>query len=257
MTTPAAIKELLCSQWCSEATVAEDQGGLRLSLPLYESDGDAVTVWLRPEVGGWKISDSGTTFMRMSYEMDIDLLLTGQRARVLESILGESQLSNVDGELEMVVEEGDLGTALLAFGQAIGRIGDIRLWNKTRVVKTFYDDLAAELVRIAGRDRVVRDYQVPGLANSEDYPIDFYLSGGNQPLYVFGIPSGEKAKLATIIVQQLVQSGHSFESLIVPSDIGIIPQKDLRRLMNAAGEMVDSLTAREPLERKIRHRIGA
>lgn len=257
MTTPEAIKSLLCQQWCSDAVVSEDQGGLRLSLPMYEADGDAVTVWLRPELGGWRISDSGTTLMRMSYEMDIDLLLTGQRARVLEAILRESDITNQAGEMQMLAPEGDLGASLLAFGQAIGRIADIKLWTKTRVVNTFYDDLAQELTRIAGRDNVIRDYLVPSLENSEDYPIDFYISGGARPLYVFGVPNGDKAKLATIVVQQLAHANHQFESLIVPSDIGAIPQRDLRRLMNAAGEMVDSLTSREPLERKIRHRIGA
>lgn len=257
MSTPAVIKNLLCEQWCADAVVSEDQGGLRLSLPLYESDGDSVTVWMRPELGGWRISDSGTTLMRMSYDMDVDLLAMGNRARVFESILKETGIDNHDGDLQMFVKEGDLGSALLGFGQAVGRIGDIKLWSKSRVASTFYDDLAAELNRIAGAGNVQRDYIIPTMADAEDYPIDFYLRGGRSPLYVFGVPSGDKARLATITLQRFSAVGHQFESLIVPSDLGAIPHKDLRRLMNAANEMVDSLTAKEPLERKVRHRIAA
>ena len=257
MTTPTAIKQLLCEQWCADAVVFEDQGGLRLSLPMYEADGDAVTVWLRPELGGWVIADQGTTFMRLSYDMDLDLLDSGQRSKVLEAIFREEGIEDIGGNLTMTVQEGDLGHALLSFGRAIGRIGDIRLWNKSRVASTFYDDLAGELKQIAGVERVHADYVVPGMENTNDYPIDFYISGGASPLYVFGVPGADKAKLATIILQRLASIGHLFESLIVPSDISAIPQKDLRRLMNAANEMVDGLASREHLERKIRHRLAA
>lgn len=257
MTTTANLKELLCQQWCSTAVVAEDRAGLRLSLPMYEADGDAVTLWLRPAMGGWVIADNGTTYMRLSYDMDLDLLESPQRAKVLETILRESGISDEGGNLMMEVMEDDLGSSLFTFGQAITRISDIRLWNKTRVASTFYDDLAHELKRIAGSENVHPDYLVPGLDSAADYPIDFYLGGGVSPLYVFGIPNGDKAKLATIILQRLASIGHQFESLIVPSDITAIPQKDFRRLMNAANDMVDSVTAKEPLERKIRHRLAA
>lgn len=257
MTTPAAIKELLCKQWCTSAVVAEDRAGLRLSLPMYEADGDAVTVWIRPSLGGWEIADQGTTYMRLSYEMDLDLLETPQRAKVLENILRESGLEDRSGNLVMKVIEDDLGVALFSFGQAIARISDIKLWNKTRVANTFYDDLAHELTRIAGKENIEVNYQIPGMENAADYPIDFYIKGGHSPLYIFGIPTGDKAKLATIILQKLASQGHFFESLIVPSDLSAIPQRDLRRLMNAANDMVDSVTAKEPLERKIRHRLAA
>ena len=257
MTTPTALKQLLCEQWCADAVVFEDKGGLRLSLPMYEADGDAVTVWLRPELGGWVIADQGTTFMRLSYDMDLELLESGQRAKVLEAILREEYIEDIGGNLTMRVQEGDLGHALLNFGRAIGRIGDIRLWNKSRVASTFYDDLASELKRIAGAERVQADYIVPGIEGANDYPIDFYISGGASPLYVFGIPGTDKARLATIILQRLAALGHAFESLIVPSDISAIQQKDLRRLMNAANEMVDGLASREHLERKIKHRLAA
>lgn len=257
MSKPKTIKELLCEQWCADAVVAEDSAGLRISLPVYESDGDAVTVWVTPELGGWRIADNATTFMRLSYEMDLDLLDSGQRAKVLETILRESGISDDGGNLTMTVPEDELTQSLLTFGQAIARIGDIRLWNRARVASTFYDDLSEVLNSIVGEADVIADYLVPELPDAADYPIDFYVRGGSKPLYVFGIPSGDKAKLATIILQRLAATGHQFESLIVPSDITAIPQKDLRRLVNAANDMVDGLASRDALERKIHHRLLA
>lgn len=257
MTMPSAIKELLCEQWCADAVVGEDSAGTRISLPMYEADGDAVTVWITPSMGGWTISDNATTYMRLSYDMDLDLLDSGQRAKVLETVLRESGIADDGGNLTMRVAEDELAQSLLTFGQAIARIGDIRLWSRARVASTFYDDLAGELKRIAGDSNVKADYVVPDLQGAKDYPIDFYVTGGAKPLYVFGIPSADKAKLATIILQRLAALGHQFESLIVPSDISAIPQKDLRRLLNAANDMVDGLAARDALERKILHRLAA
>lgn len=257
MTQATELQELLCEQWCASADIAQDQAGLRLSLPLEETDGDAVTVWLNPEVGGWSLRDCGTTMMRLSYDMDPDLLLDGPRAKVLERILGEHQVRLEEGELRADAEERQLGAALMRFGQAALRIGDIKLWSKVRVASTFYDDLASQLSRIVGSHRLVRDYEVPGLSDAKDYTIDFALPELKKPFYVFGVPSADKAKLANIVLLHLRQAGHQFDSLVVPSDIDSIGRPNLRRLMNAANDVVDSITSTEALERKVRERLSA
>jgi hypothetical protein len=249
------LQELLCEQWCAELEVGEDIAGIRLSLPLVESDGDAITVWINRVVGGWRLRDCGTALMRLSYDMDIDLLADGQRARVLDRILAEHQVRLENGELVCSVEEGQLGATLLRFGQAISRVGDIKLWTRARVASTFYDDLKATLVEIVGSDRLLIDYAVPDIPDSGNYLVDFAVLGGQRPLYIFGVPSSDKAKLATIVLLHLSQSKHIFESLIIPSDIDAIGKPDLRRLMNAANELVDSSSSRDAIQRKIIQRV--
>ena len=256
MNRTEAMRELLCEQWCSGALIADDAEGLRISLPVHEADGDAVTLWIKPAMGGWHISDMGTTFMRLSYDMEFDLLSSGQRAQVLSTILEAHGIEDSDGELTMVAPEGELGPALLSFGVAISRVGDLRFWSRGRVHSTFYDDLGQELRRIAGAANVHERYEVPGLSDAADYAVDFYVSGGSTPLYVFGVPNADKAKLATIVLQRLQQADLRFESLVVPSEFNAVPPRDLRRLMNAANDMVDGFEAKEALERKVRHRIA-
>jgi hypothetical protein len=257
MKAPAELQELLCEQWCADIHIDQDKVGLRLSLPLTESDGDSVTVWINQRVGGWHLRDCGTTFMRLSYDMDVDLLAEGQRARVLERILAEHQVRNENGELVCEVEERNLGAALLRFSQAALRIGDIKLWTRSRVASTFYDDLKTHLIDIVGSDRLRIDYEPPNVPDARNYLIDFAIADIGRPLYIFGVPNSDKAKLANIILLHLQQAQHAFYSLIVPSDIESIGKPDLRRLMNAANEFVDSSSSIDAMERKIKQQLSA
>jgi len=250
------LQELLCEQWCSELEIGRDTVGVRLSLPLLESDGDSITVWVKEVVGGWKLRDCGTTFMRLSYDMDIDLLSDGQRAKVLERILAEHNIASEDGELVTHAEEKDLGASLLRFGQAISRVGDIKLWTRARIANTFYDDLRATLLDIVGSSQLLFDYEAPGVPDAASYKVDFAILGGARPLYIFGVPSSDKAKLATIVLLHLQQSQHPFESLVIPSDIETISKPDLRRLLNAANDFVDSSSSVDAITRKIRQRTA-
>lgn len=250
------LQELLCEQWCSGLEIAQDTVGMRLSLPLLEADGDCVTVWVKKTVGGWQLRDCGTTFMRLSYDIDTDLLADGQRSRVLERILAEHQVQIVEGELTAIAEERDLGATLLRFGQAMLRIGDIKLWSRARIANTFYEDLRATLSDIVGVENLLFDYEAPGVPDASSYRIDYAVKGAGLPLYIFGVPSSDKAKLATIILLHLQQAGHAFESLIIPSDLESIAKPDLRRLVNAADAIVDSSQSRDAIRRKVLHRAG-
>lgn len=250
------LQRLLCEQWCAAADVVEDAGGMRLSLPIHEADGDTLTVWLQQELGGWHIRDHGTTLMRLSYEIDVDLLKEGQRAKVVDRILTEQSLSLEDGELSVHAKEGDLGTALMQFGHAMTRLGDLKLWTWPRVSSTFYEDLQRELERIAGSALVKRNYVVPDVPDASNYPVDFAIETHALPFYVFGVPHTDKARLATIILLHLQKAGHLFNSLVVPADLDSIPKADRNRLLNAANDVVTGLDAVEPLERKVKLRLA-
>lgn len=256
MNAPAELKQLLCQQWCAEADIAADEGGLRVSLPMLEADGDVTTVWMQPELGGWLLRDHGTTLMRLSYDTDIDALLDGPRARLAERIVSEQGANLVDGELRAHVHEGELGTGMLRFGQAMTRLGDLSLWNKTRVASTFYDDLERELIRIVPIGRLHKGYVVPGVPSGNEYPVDFAIPDAARPLYIFGVPNNDKARLATIVLMYLQQQNCKFDSLIVPAEFDDILRGDRRRLMNAANDMVASIRDTDAIERKILQRLA-
>lgn len=256
--TSDTIKRLLCESWCSELDVAEDGDALRLSMPLLEPDGDYVTVWLRQAMGGWRIEDAGTTLMRMSYDSDSGSFLRGPRRVLLDKTLAAygARLAD-DGQIVAESDEQFLGMSLLRFGQALLRVNDLKSSTRSRVASTFFDDLSARLMQIVGADNVVPKYHAPEVPDAADYPIDFFLRGSRTPLFVFGVPNQERARTATIVLQHIDQYIPHYDSIIVFQDASAIPSIDLRRLMNAANDMVDSLDAKASLAKKIQHRMRA
>jgi hypothetical protein len=253
---PETVKRLLCETWCSELEVSEDGDALRLSMPLLEADGDVVTVWLRRTMGGWRLEDAGTTLMRISYDSDASAVTRGPRRVLLDRMLAEygARLGD-DGQIVSETEEQHIGMSLLRYGQALLRVNDLKSWSKSRIASTFFDDLKLTLAEIAGAERVQEHYLAPEVPDAADYPIDFAITGGPSPLFIFGVPTRDRARLATIVLQHIDPYISAFDSIVVFQDASEIPSSDLRRLMNAANDMVDSITAKTALEKKIRHRL--
>lgn len=257
MSTQAALQSLLCEQWCNDVQISRDDVGIRVSLPLVEGDGDEVTIWLQAVPGGWRITDAGTTMMRLSYHLDVDDLAEGPRERALSQIVVEQGVEFAKGELSVTVPEADLTRGLLTLGQAMTRAGDISLWGRQRVATAFYDDLYRELKRLVGEERLQRDYVVPNVPEATSYAVDFAVTDLPRPFYIFGVPTGDKARLATIVLQHLRAARHTFESLTVLAGLESVPRGDLRRLMNVAGDLVDGLDAQDALENKVAMRLAA
>lgn len=100
-------------------------------------------------------------------------------------------------------------------------------------------------------------YLVPEIPNGESYPIDYYIHTTGRPLYVFGVNTKEKAMLATIILQHLQKAGHSFDSMVICSNIEEIPKSDKRRMLNAANDVVATIQDIDAIKQKIQHRLSA
>lgn len=257
MVTSESLQKALCKMLCSDVIVRQRGDLLTVSLPLLGRDGDAFTAYLEQVPAGWKISDLGNTMMRLSYENDLSKLLTGARVRLYETILAENGLTDDDGEIFLTVPAEQLGRGLFALGQGLSRVEDIALWTRSRVESTFYDDLRRVLCGFIPRDKLEENYLVPGLPGAENYPIDYCIHTGGRPLYLFGVNNKDKARLATIVLQYLQQSGKDFESMAVCSDIDSLPSQDRHRLMNAANDVVPSIGDSESIRQKIAHRMRA
>jgi len=247
------LKEAICRSLCADVTVVErDDGYFFIDTPFEFGDGDHYSLFLKllPS-GGVRITDRGTTFMRMSYLNDLAKFKDGMRGRLLESLLGGSGLREESGEFFIDVPGDALGSSLVKFGQAITRIHDLTFLNKSRVATTFYEDLREEVEEIVGKDRVIENYIVPDVPNADIYPVDLYVKG-ESPLFVFGVPDQGKARLATVILQYLRHYlGPRFRSLVVLEDQSSIPHNDRGRLINAATMMVNTLEAKDDLRVKL------
>lgn len=251
------LQAQLCRALCGSVAVHQRGEGLwQVDTPWTFPDGDGYSVYVSPApTGGLRISDQGLTMMRLSYENDIGKLREGTRGRLLAQVLADAGLSEDEGEFFLDATAEDLGSGVLRIGQALTRVHDLTFLNRVRAESTFYEDLREKLQAVVGAERLTEGYVVPGVANARDYPVDYLVAGGAVPLYLFGVPNRDKARLATIILQHLVRAGQDFNSMVVFQNAADLPRADLGRLMNAANDMIDSLDATDDFERKLLRRV--
>lgn len=251
------LKKHLCQSLCCDVkVVARADGVFRVATPFTFSDGDSYSIHLQQVPSGIRLTDSGNTLMRLSYENDIDRLREGTRGRVYTQILNEMDLQEEGGAFFMDVLPDEVGRGVFRFGQALTKIHDLTFLNRIKTESTFYDDLKQSLISILGEDKLHCGYTHPTLTDAAKYPIDYFIQGRAQPVYLFGVPSQDKARLATIILERLLRESADFDSIIVFSNSEDIPRMDIARLMNAANDMVSSVGASEDLRRKLSRRTA-
>lgn len=175
---------------------------------------------------------------------------------LLERIMGETGLSWDRGAFCLDTVPERLPESLFAFGQALTRIYDLTLFPHVHGTSAFYGELELSLLQLVDESRIRPDYQPP-VPNPEAYLVDFMLEGKDDvPLFLYGIPDQDKARLATMMLTHFHRHGIEFESLLVFADQTEIPRSILARLSDAGGEMVSALASQEHLARKLRHRLG-
>jgi len=251
------LSNLLCSQLCASAKVVEWKSGIwRIQTPFLFPDGDSYVLYIQQLPNGkFKLSDMGNSLMHMSYESDIQKLRDGTRARLLEQILAGSDVLEDDGEFYVETSLNEIGSSIFQIGQALTKVHDLSFLDRVRGENTFYDDLRALLHTCLKEDQLHENYIVPDIPRAKEYPVDYHISGGSLPVYLFGVPNKDKAQLTTIILQYLNGAQCCFTSMIVFQDMEKLSRPVVSRLTNAANDQIASLDAEQDLRRKINQKM--
>lgn len=256
----AALRALLCDRLCEDVRVQErPDGALMLRTHFRFPDGDGYPIHLcESAAGGLRLSDHGHTLMHISYDHDVDAFLDGMRGMALERIISETGLRwdrENSGALCLDTAPERLPEAVFTFGQALTRVYDLTLLSRTNVGSTFYEDLSSLLFSWVDAEKIERDHQ-PNVPGREKYQVDYCIrSKAGAPLFLYGIPNQDKARLATIMLSHFHRHRLEFESILVFADQSKIPRMDLARLSDVGGDMVSSLASREDLNRKLLQRV--
>jgi hypothetical protein len=253
------LQETLCSLLCANVKVRPKNGKLfSIDTPFYFADGDPYQIYIKEmPAGNIRLTDMGHTMMHLSYDNDIDKFREGTRGKLFEQIKSELSIVEDNGEFYIETPIENLGFNIFRLGQALTKINDLTFLNRARAESTFYEDLQEQLFKIVPEDLVKKDYFYEQMENASDYPIDYRIEGKHSPLFLFGIPNKDKARLTTIILERLLRSNADFENLLIFSDQGSIPKQDLARLSNTGGEMIASLDAESDFSRKLLRRINS
>jgi len=134
-------------------------------------------------------------------------------------------------------------------------LNDLQFLNRARAESTFYEDLQENMFKIIPEDKIKKDYIYEEIENAKDYPIDYCIQGKTSPLFVFGIPNKDKARLTTIVLERLLRAEADFDSLLIFADQTTMPRLDLARLSNTGGEMISSLDAVGDFSRKLLRKV--
>jgi Domain of unknown function DUF1828 len=252
------LQTTLCSLMCAEVKIRnKNESLLTIETPFFFPDGDPYQIYVKEMPGGIiRLSDMGHTLMHLSYDNDIEKFREGTRGKIFEQIKTETFVDENDGEFFIETPLEKLGINIFRLSQALTKINDLTFLNRARAESTFYEDLQEQLYKIVGDEKVQKDYYYQNMENSRDYPIDYKIDGKYAPLFLFGVPNRDKARLTTIILERLLREKADFDSLLIFSDQGSIPKQDLARLTNAGGEMIASLDAEADFSRKLLRKIN-
>ena len=254
-----ALRKLLCERLCEDVGVEErPDGALMLHTRFEFPDGDRYPIHLTEAgPGALRLSDRGHMLMHISYEHDVDAFLEGTRGMLLERIMGESGLKWDGGGFCLDTPPERLSEAIFAFGQALTRVYDLTLLSRSNVGSTFYEDLADLLSSLVDETKIEQNH-LPEVPNADAYPVDYRIEGKDDvPLFLYGVPNRDKARLTTIMLSHFHRHGLRFESILVFEDQAQIPRLDLARLSDVGGDMISSLESREDFNRKVLQRVAA
>ena len=254
-----ALQRLLCERLCADVRLTRRPDGALMLRTLFEfPDGDRFPIHVSETgIGGVRLSDRGHTLMHVSYDHDVDAFLEGARGQLLERIVDEAGLEMNGGAFRLDTSIERLPEAVFRFGQTLTRIHDLTFLSRSRVKSTFYDDLAELLTNLIDEDSIQADYAPEGLADPEAYRVDYRIAGRSDiPLFLYGVPNRDKARLTTIMLSHFHRHGLRFESMLVFEDQSEIPRLDLARLSDVGGDMISSLESRADLGRKLLQRTG-
>ncbi|MEN8381334.1 DUF1828 domain-containing protein [Acinetobacter radioresistens] len=250
-----SVKQLLCNSFCREIGFKElKNGGAIISLPTYDRDGDAFSIYIKEATAGWILSDGASTIMRLSYEHDIEDLLKGSRLDLFNSHIREAGAEYDDGELLIEVPADQLLAGLFQLTGLMSRISDLVLLKQYRIASSFKDELRDVLYSILPKDKVHENYIVPNIPNAEDYTIDYKIDA-ETPLFLFAANNKDAVRLSIITMQYLEKFNVEFNSIVILDESNKIPKQDMSRLMGVANDFVPDLSQIEVIKKKISHRL--
>jgi len=112
----------------------------RVFTPFQFDDGDSFAIVLKKNGTDWILSDEGHTFMHLSYEIDIDSLDKGTRAKIISTTLNTFGIKEKDGHLFANITEENMGNVFYNYVQALIKITDVSYLSRERVKSTFWED---------------------------------------------------------------------------------------------------------------------
>ncbi|WP_089610062.1 DUF1828 domain-containing protein [Dehalobacterium formicoaceticum] len=225
--------DLLKKQFNNKISFREKRPGImQLFAPFYHEDGDMLDIFLQESKenhGKIRISDFGMTLMHLSYSYDID---SPNKERIFNKIVTENGLITENGTIYTDIDPANLYAGIFQFSQTVAKVSSMRQFKNEVVQGLFYEMLKEFVFKDLLQFNPVAS--VNPLPDRDDLEVDYALTTGGKPIYLFGIKGFNKARLATICCLEFQKAKSSFRSVMIHEDFEALPKKDRSRLTSAA-----------------------
>lgn len=223
--------------------IAEGTGRYRVLAPFMFDDGDLFAIVLRQEGTSWVFSDEGHTYMHLSYHFNEEALHTGRRQMLLRKTLTMFQLEEREGELILPIEDEQYGEAFYSFVQALLKITDITyLFQDRGRSSVFMDELKAFLAQHIPAQRRTFDWYDMASDPGRRYVVDCRVNGMPRPLFIYGLPTDDRVRDATIGIQHFVQKGFPFQSVGIFEDLTRLNKGVVARFLDVCDKPFPTLS---------------
>lgn len=238
----AQFKKTVCDQVRIEP---EGLDRYRVFTPFRFSDGDMFVILFKRREAEWVLSDEGHTFMHLSYTFEDRELRTGTRSTLIERALSAFGITEDNGELYVLVEEGRYGDALFSFVQAISKIADLTYLTRERVRSTFRQDFSTFFEQFGSRFSLQFDWYDSVRDPEKKYPVDCVLTSEDRRIFVFALSSDRAVDAATIALLTFEKWGIRARSIGIFEDQQEISRISLARFSDVGDKQFSSLRGNE------------